>query len=143
MKKWIFIIVGAVFVFLLVRAFVIIILLLTTPQGETHRQGLIIGHKGDWEAAIEHFDEVIRMKPYHDKAYTTRAFAKLKLGNTEGAIEDSRTAIDKYPFYGESYAVLGLAELQSGQQNNGCKNLQTALDLGYERAKNYINQYCK
>lgn len=142
MKKGILIIVGAVLAFIVIRMFVIVVVLLTTPEGEIHRQGLIAGHKGDWEAAIVHFDKVIEMKPHHEKAYTTRAFAKSQLGDHRGAIEDSRIAIQKYPFYGESYAVLGMAEIQSGQQKDGCKDLNTALDLGYEKAKEYINQYC-
>ena len=142
MKKWIFIIVGAVIAFLAIRAAIIIVVLLTTPHGEIHRQGLIIGHKGDWAQAIEHFDQVIEMKPFHEKAYTTRAYAKLKLGDPEGAIEDTKLAIDKYPFDGRTYAVLGLAEVESGQQKQACKDFNTALDLGYEKAKEYINQYC-
>jgi len=142
MKRGLFIVVGIVLAFLLIRMFVIIVVLLTTPEGEIHKKGLITGHKGDWEAAIVHFDRVIGMKPHHEKAYTTRAFAKSQLGDHQGAIEDSRIAIQKYPFYGQSYAVLGMAELQSGQKQNGCKDLNTALDLGFEQAKEYINQYC-
>lgn len=142
MRKGILIVVGAVFAFVLIRMFIIIVILLTTSDGEIHRQGLITGHKGNWETAIEHFDRVIEMKPHHEKAYTTRAFAKSQLGDHQGAIEDSRIAIQKYPFYGESYAVLGMAEIQSGQQKDGCKDLNTALELGYEKAKKYINQYC-
>ncbi|MCK5710532.1 MAG: hypothetical protein KAI07_08330 [Deltaproteobacteria bacterium] len=142
MKKGILIIVEAVLAFILIRMFVIVVVLLTTPEGEMHRQGLITGHKGDWEAAIVHFDKVIEMKPHHEKAYTTRAFAKSQLGDHRGAIEDSRIAIQKYPFYGESYAVLGMAEIQSGEKKSGCKDLNTALDLGYEQAKQYINQFC-
>jgi len=142
MKKGILIVVGAVIAFLLIRLLIIIVILLTTPEGETHRKGLITGHKGDWEAAIVHFDEVISLNPHHDKAYRTRAFAKTQLGDYQGAIQDSKIAIAKYPFYGESYAVLGIAEIQSGQGKNGCKNLETALDLGYEKAKDCINKCC-
>lgn len=142
MRKAILILVGAVFAFVLIRTFIIIVILLTTPEGEIHRKGLIIGHKGDWETAITHFDEAIGMNPHHDKAYRTRAFAKTQLGDHQGAIEDSKIAIAKYPFYGESYAVLGIAEIQSGQEKDGCENLQTALDLGYEKAKEYIKEYC-
>lgn len=142
MKKGILIVVGAVLAFLLIRMFVIIVILLSTPHGEIHKEGLITGHKGDWEAAITHFDKVIEMRPHHEKAYTTRAFAKSQLGDQEGAIEDTTIALQKYPFYGRAYAVQGLAEFRAGDKKIGCKDMQQALELGYVKAKEYINQYC-
>jgi len=142
MKKGILIVVGAVLAFLLIRMFVVVVVLLATPEGEMHKQGLIAGHKGDWSAAIEHFDKVIEMKPHHEKAYTTRAFAKSHLGNHQGAIEDTSIALQKNPFYGRAYAVQGLAEFRAGNRKLGCKDLKQAYDLGFEQAKEYINQYC-
>ena len=142
MKKGIFIVVGIVLAFLVIRAFVIIVLLLTTPDGEIHKKGLLVGHKGDWSAAIEHFDELIELNPYHEKAYTTRAYAKTQLGDHQGAIEDTNLALEKYPFYGRAYAVQGLAELRAGDKEEGCKDFNQAYDLGYMQAKEYIKQYC-
>ena len=142
MKKAILIVVGAVLAFLLIRMFIIIAVLLSTPHSEVHKEGLITGHKGNWEEAITHFDKAIEIRPHHEKAYTSRAFAKYKLGDYHGAINDSKIAIGKYPFYGESYAVLGMAELNSGQRKDGCNDLNQALELGYIKAKEYINQYC-
>jgi len=142
MKKGILIVVGAVLAFLLIRMFIIVVILLSTPEGEIHKQGLIIGHKGDWSVAIEYFDKVIEMKPHHEKAYTTRAFAKSQLGDHQGAIEDTSIALQKNPFYGRAYAVQGLAEFRAGNRKLGCKDLKQAYDLGFEQAKEYINQYC-
>jgi len=143
MKKGILIVVGAVFALVLIRMFIIITVLLATPDGELHKQGLNTGHKGDWNATIEYFDKVIEMKPYHEKAYASRAYAKTQLGDYKGAIEDSKLAIQRYPYYGRAYAVLGIAEYQSGQKNKGCEDMNTALDLGFEQAKEYLNKYCK
>ena len=142
MKRGILIVVGAVFAFVLIRMFIIIVVLLTTPEGEIHKQGLITGHKGDWSAAIEHFDRVIEMKPHHEKAYTTRAYAKSQLGDQQGAIEDTTIALQKYPFYGRAYAVQGLAEFRAGDKEIGCKDMQQPYDLRFEQAKEYTNQYC-
>jgi len=142
MKKGILIIVGAVFAIVLIRMFIIIVILLSTPHGELHKQGLITGHKGDWVAAIAHFDKVIEMNPHHEKAYTTRAFAKSQLGDQQGAIDDTTIALQKYPFYGRAYAIQGLAEFRAGDKELGCKDMQQAYDLGFEQAKEYINQYC-
>ncbi len=142
MRKGILIVVGAVLAFLLIRLFVIVIVLLSTSEGEIHKQGLITGHKGDWEAAITHFDKVIEMKPHHEKAYTTRAFAKSQLGDQSGAIEDTKIALQKNPFYGRAYAVQGLAEFRAGQKKLGCKDFEQAYGLGFEQAKEYLDQFC-
>jgi len=143
MKKGILIVVGAVFAFVIIRMLIIVVVLLSTPHGEVHKQGLITGQEGDWEAAITYFDKVIEMRPYHEKAYASRAFAKTKLGDYQGAIDDCNTAIGKYPFDGRTYAVLGIAEYQSGQKKKGCEDMSTAFDLGFEQAKDYLNLYCK
>lgn len=142
MRKGLLIAVGAVLAFLLIRMFVIIIMLLSTPDGEIHKQGLLTGHKGDWGAAITHFDKVIEMKPHHEKAYTTRAFAKSELGDQQGAIADTGIALQKNPFYGRGYAVQGLAELRAGDKELGCRDMERAYGLGFEQAKEYLDQYC-
>jgi tetratricopeptide (TPR) repeat protein len=142
LEKGVLIVVGAVIAFLLIRMFLIILFLLITPAGEIHRKGVELGQRGDWAAAIVEFDRVIEMKPHHEKAYTTRAFAKSQLGDHKGAKEDTRIALRKNPYYGQAYAVLGLAELQSGNKKIGCEKLQEAYDLGYLEAKYYLSEYC-
>ena len=142
MKKGILIAVGLVFAFVIIRMIIIVAVLLATHDGEMHKQGLIAGHKGDWNRAITYFDKVIVMKPNDEKAYASRAFAKTQLGNYQGAIEDCNTALEKYPFDGRTYAILGLAEFRAGQKKKGCDDMHTAFDFGFEQAKEYLNQYC-
>ncbi len=82
------------------------------------------------------------MNPNHEKAYASRAYAKLKTGDTGGAIEDSQAALRLSPYYGQAYAYLGLAELKSGNKEIGCEKLNEASELGYLEAKYYLNEYC-
>ena len=63
-------------------------------------------------------------------------------GDQQGAVEDTTIALQKYPFYGRAYAVQGLAEFRAGDKEIGCKDMRQAYDLGFEQAKEYINQYC-
>lgn len=143
LEKGILIVVGIVIAFLLIRLFLIIFLLLATPDGETHKYGVTLGNRGDWHGAMEHFDKVIEMNPNHEKAYASRAYAKLQTGDTDGAIEDSQAALRLSPYYGQAYAYLGLAELRSGNNKIGCEKLNEAFELGYQEAKYYLNQYCQ
>ena len=143
LERGILIVVGIVIAFLLIRLFLIVFLLLVTPDGETHRYGVTLGNRGDWHGAMEHFDKVIEMNPNHEKAYASRAYAKLQTGDTNGAIEDSHAALRLSPYYGQAYAYLGLAELRSGNNKIGCEKLNEAFELGYLEAKYYLNQYCQ
>lgn len=143
LEKGILIVVGIVIAFLLIRLFLIIFLLLATPDGETHKYGVTLGNRGDWHGAMEHFDKVIEMNPNHEKAYASRAYTKLQTGDTDGAVEDSQAALRLSPYYGQAYAYLGLAELRSGNNKIGCEKLNEAFELGYQEAKYYLNQYCQ
>ena len=141
-EKGLLIVAGLVFAFLLLRLFLIVFLLLATPEGETHRYGVTLGNKGDWHGAIVHFDNVIDADPRHEKAYAARAYAKLQTGDHSGAIEDSNKALSLSPYYGQAYAHLGLAELESGNKEIGCEKLHEARSLGYIEAKYYLKEYC-
>ena len=142
LEKGVLIVVGAVLIFLLVRLFLIVFLLLATPEGEVYKNAVTMGNRGDWHGAIVHFDRVIEMDPNHEKAYAARAYAKLQTGDYQGAVEDSTKAIRMSPYYGQAYAYLGLAELKSGNKRLGCKNLNEAHKLGYLEAKYYLSRYC-
>ena len=141
-EKGILIAIGVVFAFLLIRLFLIVFLLLASPEGETHRHGVTLGNRGDWQGAMEHFDRVIEMDPKHEKAYAARAYAKLRTGDPTGSMEDSNKALQLSPYYGQAYAYLGLAELESGNNKIGCEKLNEAYELGYLEAKYYLKQYC-
>ncbi len=143
LERGILIVVGIVIAFILIRMFLIILFLLVTPEGEIHKNGVTLGNRGDWHGAIVHFDRVIEMNPNHEKAYASRAYAKLQTGDHKGAIEDSQAALQKSPYYGQAYAYLGLAELESGNKKIGCEKLNEAFELGYQEAKYYLNQYCE
>ena len=142
LERGILIVVGIVIAFLLIRLFLIVFILLATPEGETHKYGVTLGNKGDWQGAITHFDKVIEMDPNYEKAYAARAYAKLQTGDHAGAVEDSTRALNKSPYYGQAYAYLGLAELRAGNKESGCENLDQASELGYPEAKYYLNEYC-
>jgi tetratricopeptide (TPR) repeat protein len=143
LERGILIVIGIVIAFLLIRMFLIIFILLVTPEGETYKYGVTMGNRGDWHGAIVHFDRVIEMNPNHEKAYASRAYAKLQTGDHAGAVDDSTKATQMSPYYGQAYAFLGLAELKSGNNKVGCEKLNEAYDLGYLEAKYYLSEYCE
>jgi tetratricopeptide (TPR) repeat protein len=143
LERGILIVIGIVIAFLLIRMFLIIFILLVTPEGETYKYGVTMGNRGDWHGAIVHFDRVIEMNPNHEKAYASRAYAKLQTGDHAGAVDDSTKATQMSPYYGQAYAFLGLAELKSGNNKVGCEKLNEAYDLGYLEANYYLSEYCE
>ena len=64
---------------------------LSTCRGFAKRQ------LGQYEAAIEDYDEAIRLNPDYTYAYSGRGFAKRQLGQYEAATEDYDEAIKLKP----------------------------------------------
>ncbi|MXZ00692.1 tetratricopeptide repeat protein, partial [Candidatus Poribacteria bacterium] len=58
-----------------------------------YNRGLAKHRLGQYEAAIDDYDNAIRLKPDNANAYYDRGLAKKKLGQTAGAKQDWRTAL--------------------------------------------------
>ena len=59
-----------------------------------------------YEEAIADFDEAIRLKPDHAKAYDSRGIVKGLLKRYESAISDHTAAIDITPDFAEAYVLI-------------------------------------
>ena len=57
------------------------------------KQGLAKFELGDYQGAIQDFDNAIKLNPENDDAYRYRGIAKGKLGDYQGAIQDLANAI--------------------------------------------------
>lgn len=73
--------------------------------------------KGEYEKAISHFDETIRLNPNVISAYVNRGIAKAQLGEHEKAITDYSAALEFDPrnagvFYNRGYSYRSLARTE-------------------------------
>ncbi|MFM7369817.1 MAG: tetratricopeptide repeat protein [Sphaerospermopsis kisseleviana] len=56
---------------------------------------------GNWQGAIENFDQAIRINPNVAEAYGIRGIARLQLGDVKGATEDLQKAADIFQHKGK------------------------------------------
>jgi protein O-mannosyl-transferase len=102
--------------------------------------GLALAEKGEIKEAIDHYNEVIRLKPYYPYPYSNRGAAYAKLGQYQRAIEDFDEAIRLKPDYAEPYLNKGAAYGDLGQYKLAIENFTKAIRLKPDYTNAYFNR---
>jgi protein O-mannosyl-transferase len=101
--------------------------------------GVAYSERGQYQLAINDFDEAIRLKPDMAEAYNNRGGIYSTLGQYRLAINDFDEAIRLKPDLAEAYFGRGGAYLLQSNNKLGCRDAQKACELGncqlLERAK--------
>jgi len=83
----------------------------------------------DYEAAEEHFDEVIELAPDYAEGYNQRAFIRFLRENFGGAESDLEKALELEPEHFAAMAGLYQVLLRQDRQPVALKMLQQAVDI--------------
>ncbi len=97
--------------------------------GQLLRIGTDAIYYDDNMRAIEHFNRVIRLKPYLYEPYFFRGYAKLGMDDLNGAIADFTKAIDINPNYLQAYIYRGMAFYQVGRYEESLEDYRVAVEL--------------
>jgi tetratricopeptide (TPR) repeat protein len=92
--------------------------------------GNYYGKLGQYQSAIEKFNEVICLKPDYFKAYNGLGSCYENLGQYQLAIENFNKAIRLKPDYAYSYINRGIAYFLQGNNELGCHDAQKVCELG-------------
>nr|WP_242050583.1 tetratricopeptide repeat protein [Oculatella sp. FACHB-28] len=92
---------------------------------------------GDYQGAIEDYNQAIQLDPSYAEAYYDRAWAKKDLGDNQGAIADYTKAIELKPDYVEAYYGRGIARYNLGDNQGAIADYTKAIELN----PNYANAY--
>jgi len=92
--------------------------------------------EGQYRAAIESFDEAIRLKPDFALSYMNRGVAKGRLRLNEEAILDYSHSISLDPSDACAYRNRGITKIRLEEFQQALKDLNTAISLrsGYDEA---------
>ena len=96
-----------------------------------------------FKEAISDFDTYIKMNPNSSTAHSNRGIANGGLNNFEEAIKDYSKAIEINPNSSDSYFGRAGIKHKTGDKEGECSDLKKAADLGFERAKNLYEKFCK
>jgi tetratricopeptide (TPR) repeat protein len=91
--------------------------------------------RGDYEHAIEHFNQALLLSPEFAEAYNQRALAEYLLERYEASLSDCRRAIDLMPIHFGAWAGMGHCHAHEGR-------LAEAVDC-YEKALSINPHMCQ
>jgi protein O-mannosyl-transferase len=107
--------------------------------------GLILEEKGQFDEAMSHYQEVIRLNPNDAVGYINRGNIYYKIGQYQMAIEDYNKAIGLKHDYTKAYIDRAIVYLRHGNKKLGCDDALKACELGnckiIEKAR--ANKYCR
>ena len=99
--------------------------------------GLTSSMKGEYEKAIEHYDQAIRLSPQIAQSYNNRGIAKSKLEKYEEAIADFNKAISINPQDDRAYNNRGIAKGKLKKYEEAIADFNEAIRLNPKFAEAY------
>lgn len=97
----------------------------------------------DISGALADLNKAIELEDKKADYYYNRGNVFLYSSKINEAISDYNKCIELNPKAGEAYHKRGFANLQSNNKIAACNDFNTALELGYIKANNEINKFCK
>lgn len=103
-------------------------------------KGMDLVQEGNYEKAVDLFNEIIEEHPDHPRAYYNRGFAKSKLGNYEAAIADYDKVIELNPGDVTAYHNRGLSKHEMGEYEAAIADYDKVIELDPDDETAYLNR---
>lgn len=94
-----------------------------------YNQGYAFAKQGQYQQAIDEFNEAIHLQPDNFKAYNSRGSAYNNLGKSQRAVADYNEAIRLKPDYADAYHNRGAAYASIGQYQLAIEDFSEAIHL--------------
>ena len=103
-------------------------------------QGLASSNKGEYEEAIQKYNEAVELNPNHAEFYNNRGNTKDKLGQHPEAVADYDKAIELKPNDAETYYNRGAAKYHLEQYLEAISDFNKAIELNPNNERAYSNR---
>jgi tetratricopeptide (TPR) repeat protein len=97
----------------------------------------------EYEAAIADYQTTIVLNPKFSDAYSSRGVARFFMGSYEASLADYEKAITLNPQNGNYYFNRALSYKELLQHDRFCADMQTSFNLGYQPAKQVLEEQCR
>ncbi len=101
--------------------------------------GVVIGHQGRVEEAIEQYREAIRIKPDHEKANNNLGNALVNLGKRDEAVDYFNKALRKNPDYADAHNNLANVLWELGRTEGAMRHYSEVLRINPDHAEAHHN----
>jgi len=116
---------------ILVLALIATIGCATTVSDKTfNKQGIDHARSGEYQQAIEDFNQTISLDSNNAKAYYNRGLVYAHLGKSQQALEDFNQTISLDPNNTEAYFSRGHVYYDLGKKDRACNDWRKACDFG-------------
>jgi len=113
--------------------------LITDVYVESYKErGDAYANLGQYQRAIEDYNQTIQLKPDNDQVYNNRGIAYYYLGQHQRAIEDYNQTIQLKPDNDQAYYNKGLAYIDLGQYRLAIDDFNKAISLNPIYTRAYI-----
>ena len=102
-------------------------------------KGLIYQNRRNYEKAVEHYAEALRLNPQLAEAYNNRGNVYNSMGEHDCAITDFNKAIQLKPDYADAYNNRGNAYDKKGDSDRAIENFTKAIQLKPDLVEAYYN----
>lgn len=103
-----------------------------------NKQGFIQYKQGNFQNAIEAYNQAIRLNSHLAGAYSNRGESQYQQGNLEGAIADYNQAISLTPDNALAYLRRGIARCEQGDVEGAHQDYNQALNIDPDFFPNYL-----
>lgn len=113
------------------------------PQGLSfayNNRGVALRGLGQYERALEDYNEALSIDPRSFRAYTNRGIVYAETGQLQRAIGDFDAAIAINPSYADAYTSRGLAKSSQGQLSGALEDFNKAINLKPSSVDAYLNR---
>ncbi len=117
-----------------------VVLILSIIVDQYFNSAYYCADKGDYQKAVEFYNEAIRLNPQDAMAYNNRGWAYNELGQHERALRDFDEAIRLSPDDANAYFNRAYAHAELGQHTQAIEDLNEAIILDPEFAVAYHNR---
>ncbi len=108
-------------------------------ESEMHsREGLSAFAEGDYEQAIGHFSEAIKLDPDNARALNNRGMSYVKAGKYDLAMADYTRALQLNPQFAEAYHNRAIASFRANDYARACSDLKRFRQLGGTPSPDFV-----
>lgn len=105
-----------------------------------YKRGNAYSQKGDYDRAIQDYDQAIRLNPGHAIAFSNRGVAYARKGDYDRAIQDYNQAIRLDPKHADSFSNRGVAYRRKEDYDRAIQDYDQAIRLNPKHVSAWYNR---